>query len=67
MIKIRCPICGADSYYKSTSLDILRLAEGGVVGLQCGDEVRAVGQPVQRDPDAPYSELEVFGVRSEDE
>lgn len=65
MIKIRCPLCGSDSYYKSTSIDIIRLAGGGIVTLQCGDEVRALGQPVQQDPDAPYVELEVFGVRSE--
>jgi len=67
MIKIKCPICGADSYYRSTSIDIIRLAQGSIVALQCGDEVRAMGRPVQRDPDAPYLELEVFGVGREEE
>ena len=63
MIKIKCPICGSDSYYRSTSIDIIRLMEGGVATLQCGDEVRAAGRPVQKDPDAPYVELEVFGEK----
>ncbi|HTR44524.1 MAG TPA: hypothetical protein VMH06_02355 [Thermodesulfovibrionales bacterium] len=66
MIKIKCPVCGSDSYYRSTSLDIIRLVEGGVAALQCGDEVRALGRPVQKDPDAPYVELEVFGERREE-
>ena len=66
MIKIKCPVCGSDSYYKSTSIDIIRLVEGGVAALQCGDEVRAAGRPVQKDPDAPYVELEVLGEQREE-
>lgn len=62
MIKIKCPICGSDSYYRSTSKDIIRLTEGGIVALQCGDEVRAVGRSAEQDPDAPYIELEVFAA-----
>jgi hypothetical protein len=67
MIKIKCPICGSDSYYRSTSVAVMILVEGGAVELQCGDEVRALGRPEQRDPDAPYAELEVFGVSREKE
>lgn len=67
MIKIKCPVCGSDSYYKSTARDIIMLLYGGTVALQCGDEVRAAGRPEQQDPGAPYVELEVFGVGGEEE
>ena len=66
MIKIKCPVCGNDSYYRSTSIDIMRLVEGGVATLQCGDEVRALGRPVQKDPDAPYVEIEVVSEKSDE-
>lgn len=66
MIKIKCPVCGADSYYKAASVDIMRLTAGEAVALQCGDEVRAAGRPKEADPDAPYVEMEVFGVKGEE-
>ena len=66
MIKIKCPVCGGDSFYKSSSFAILRLRAGEVVALQCGDEVRLIGQiSRQEEPEAPYIELEVFAVGRE--
>ncbi len=65
MVKIKCPVCNADSYYKTTSIDIIRLTAGEIVTLQCGDEVRALGRPSEPDPDAPYVEIQVFGVQGE--
>jgi hypothetical protein len=67
MIKIKCPICDSDSYCKSASIDIMRLAEGTAVALQCGHEVRAIRRPVEKDPDSPYIEIEVFGVEKDRE
>lgn len=62
MIKIKCPICGNDSYFKSASLTVMQLNHGSIVELQCGDRVKAIGEPVRDDPRAPYVEIEVFGM-----
>ncbi len=68
MIRVKCPVCGQDSYYRSTSFDVIRLIGGEVAVIQCGHEVRALGKPSQpEDPDAPFVKLEVFAVGSEEE
>lgn len=68
MIRIKCPVCGQDSYYRFTSFDILRLLVGEIAAIQCGHEVRALGKPLQpEDPDAPFVEIEVFAVGDEEE
>ena len=67
MIKIQCPTCGIDSYFKSTSFTVMQLNHGSVVELQCGDRVKATGEPARDDPRAPYVEIEVSGMSREGE
>jgi hypothetical protein len=60
MIKIKCSVRGNDSCYKSSSFDIMRLRAGEIVPLQCGDEVRLMGQILKQED--PGYHLEVFAA-----
>lgn len=67
MIKIKCPICGIDSYIKSTSQTMMQLNRGSIAELQFGDWVRAISESGRDDPSAPYVEVEVIGISRKEE